>query len=112
MGIIHHSVFPIWFEVARTQWCKSKGLGYEEIEKRGYSLVVTKLEVRYKREVRFGDEVVIFLKISQISSRKIVFEYKVQVQNRTVATGITEHFWYKDGKIVRTPNFCAYLFEQ
>ena len=28
MGIVHHSVYPIWYEVARTDFCKKAGLSY------------------------------------------------------------------------------------
>ena len=35
MGIAHHSVYPVWFEVARTDFIKKLGVSYSEIEKMG-----------------------------------------------------------------------------
>ena len=32
MGIAHHSVYPVWFEVARTDFIKKLGITYSEIE--------------------------------------------------------------------------------
>ena len=35
MGIIHHSVYPVWFEAARTEFIKMTGITYSELEKQG-----------------------------------------------------------------------------
>ena len=32
MGIVHHSNYPIWYEVARTELIKQMGLTYSEME--------------------------------------------------------------------------------
>ena len=33
MGIVHHSVYAVWYEVARIDFCKAAGLPYKEMEK-------------------------------------------------------------------------------
>ena len=35
MGIIHHSVYPIWFEAARTEFIKLSGITYTQLEQQG-----------------------------------------------------------------------------
>ena len=37
MGIIHHSVYAIWYEQARTDFFNQVGIRYDEIEKQGLS---------------------------------------------------------------------------
>ena len=32
MGVAHHSVYPVWFEVARTDWIKALGTTYSQLE--------------------------------------------------------------------------------
>lgn len=32
MGIVHHSVYPIWFELARTDLSKLAGFPYSKME--------------------------------------------------------------------------------
>lgn len=32
MGIVHHSVYPIWFELARTDLSKEAGFPYSKME--------------------------------------------------------------------------------
>lgn len=36
MGIAHHSVYPVWYEVGRTDYIKSFGMSYSDMEKREY----------------------------------------------------------------------------
>ena len=33
MGIVHHSVYPIWYEAARTEAVKKIGMTYSSLEK-------------------------------------------------------------------------------
>lgn len=35
MGIAHHSVYPIWFEAARTDFLKQAGMSYQSMERSG-----------------------------------------------------------------------------
>ena len=38
MGVTHHAVYPVWFEVARTDYIKNAAVSYAEMERRGYEL--------------------------------------------------------------------------
>lgn len=40
MGIVHHSVYPIWFELARTDLSKLAGFPYSRMEElRNYDTI-------------------------------------------------------------------------
>ncbi|MFR3009310.1 MAG: acyl-CoA thioesterase, partial [Pseudoruminococcus massiliensis] len=47
MGIVHHSVYPIWFEVGRTDFIKLTGMSYTELEESGVMLPLASLECKY-----------------------------------------------------------------
>lgn len=49
MGIAHHSNYPVWFEVARTDFIKASGISYTDVEKAGIITPLTGLTVRYKQ---------------------------------------------------------------
>ena len=34
MGIIHHSVYPVWYELGRVEFCNAIGVPFHEIEAR------------------------------------------------------------------------------
>ena len=57
MGVVHHANYVVWFELARTRLCALSGFHYADIERLGYLLMVTGVEVRYHRPARYGDAV-------------------------------------------------------
>src|SRR5690349_7628269 len=59
MGIAHHANYIVWFEIGRTDLCRAVGFPYRDIEARGYILVVTETQCRYRVPYRYDDEVVI-----------------------------------------------------
>lgn len=52
MGIAHHSNYAVWFEQARTEFIRSLGITYGEMEKNGVMMPLTKLETVYKIPAR------------------------------------------------------------
>lgn len=56
MGVAHHSVYALWFELGRTELLRSCGVSYADLEKAGVFLAVTRLEVRYRAPARYDDE--------------------------------------------------------
>ena len=48
MGIVHHSVYPVWFECGRTDFIKEYGIAYDELERLGLMLPLVRLLCEYK----------------------------------------------------------------
>jgi acyl-CoA thioester hydrolase len=94
MGIAHHSNYLVWFEIGRTDLCRVAGVPYAEIESRGYILVVTEIQCRYRLPFRYDDEVVIRTSIADAQSRAMKFAYELNDANgETRATGSSSHLW-------------------
>ena len=47
MGIVHHSNYPVWFEIARTDFIKALGVPYSVLEEKGLMLPLIGLSCRY-----------------------------------------------------------------
>lgn len=77
MGVVHHSRYLPWLEVARTDWMVALGTHYSEIERLGYFLVVSEIGARYLRPARFGDRVRINTHLKRVRSRQVRFEYEI-----------------------------------
>ena len=75
MGIVHHSRYYPWFEVARTEFFASSGIRYSEIEKQGIMLPLLETHCRYIVPARYEDEVIIKTSIAYLSPVKITFQY-------------------------------------
>ncbi len=92
MGIVHHAVYPVWFEAARTELARALGTPYTEWEAQGIYLMLSDLSCRYRRAARFDDEVTVWAWVVEAASRRVVFGYRVEGPQRTVlAEGSTRH---------------------
>lgn len=91
MGIIHHSVYPVWFEAARTEYIKMTGVSYSQLEERGIMLPLSELSCRYIKPVHYEDRVTIETRLEKLSFARIEFEYRVILHGELMATGKTMH---------------------
>ena len=91
MGVIHHAVYPVWFEAARTEFIKQAGMTYTELEKAGVMLPLTELACKYILPVHYEDEVNIITETAKLSFSRITFRYKVMLDEKLMAEGTTTH---------------------
>ena len=95
MGIAHHSNYLVWFEIGRTDLCRATGFPYDEIERRGYILVVTDIGCRYRTPYRYDEEVLIRTSVSEAASRAMRFAYELYDAGgaQLHASGHSAHLW-------------------
>lgn len=79
MGVAHHASYVPWFEMGRTELLRATGVSYAQLEQEGVFLVITKLEVRYRRPVFYDDVVEVRTKVVGGSRVKIEHEYEVRL---------------------------------
>ena len=93
MGIVHHSVYPVWYEVARTEGIKKIGISYSEMEKLGIMTPLSELNCKYIAPADYEDVLIIQVEISKVTPARVVFEYKVykEKDNTLINTGSTMH---------------------
>jgi acyl-CoA thioester hydrolase len=82
MGVAHHSSYVAWLEIGRTELLRDCGVTYAQLEQAGTFLVVVKLDVRYRRPVRYDDIVEVRTHWVGGSKVKIEHEYEVVVTER------------------------------
>lgn len=95
MGIVHHSVYAIWFEAARTEFGKDIGMPYGECEKLGVMLPLIGLECNYKKPAYYGDIVTIVASVEKMTPVRLKVKYEVLNKSTgdLLATGCTTHVW-------------------
>lgn len=114
MGVVHHSNYIVWFELARVQYLKDSGSTMSEIEDMGYYMPVIDVYASYIKPVRLHDDVTISTYISMYSGVKIEFRYEVKNQNNEICvTGYSHHvFVTKDQfRAVRLKKTLPFLHE-
>jgi len=95
MGIVHHSVYAVWFEAARTEFGKAIGVSYSECEKGGVMLPLIGLECNFKKPAYYGDTVSIVAFVEKMTRVRIKVAYQVlnKKSGELLATGSTTHAW-------------------
>lgn len=93
MGIVHHSRYYPWFEVARTDFIKKTGVSYSEMEKMGILLPLTETGAKYIYGLKYEDEIVVTCRLSKLTVARCEFEYEVyRLPDKTLMSeGITKH---------------------
>lgn len=82
MGVAHHASYAPWLEMGRTELLREQGQSYKALEAAGVFLVITKLEIRYRRPVLYDDVVEIRTRVAGGSRIKIRHEYEVALAER------------------------------
>lgn len=105
MGVVHHAVYPIWYEIARTDYIKNIGLTYSEMERLGVMTPVVELSCRYRGSALYEDVVIVRVHVSELTAARIRFEYELFKEGETAPfhTGSTLHGWV-DTKTFRPVN--------
>ena len=73
MGIVHHSVYALYYEQARVDFIKQFGITYLQLEQNGLMLPLINLGCSYKLPVKFADEIVVETTVGEIKPAKIIF---------------------------------------
>ncbi|QQS08165.1 MAG: acyl-CoA thioesterase [Phycisphaerales bacterium] len=87
MNVAHHAAYVAWLEMARTELLRGSGVSYAALEHAGVFLVVTKLEVRYRRPVMYDDVVEVRSRVLKSGMAKLQHSYEVVVVERDAALG-------------------------
>jgi len=93
MGVAHNKAYFEWFEIARTEFCRRRGLPYRDIEKRGFYLVVAEAFCRYKKPLHYDDSFLVRVNLREMTPKKFIFGYEIlrKEDRRLIASGYTVH---------------------
>lgn len=107
-GVVHHSVYPIYFEMGRTELLRENNVAYKELEKNNIYFVVAELRIKYRHPAFYDEHLELTTRISAVTASKV--EHSYQLQRKKDKTIIAEGSSVlacvsKDGKIRRVPEF-------
>ena len=113
LGVVYYANYLNWFEAARTELLREKGITYAELERDGIFAPVIEAHVNYKKPPQYDDMVSIQTKITHIGNTSLKFEYEVlNEQSELLVTGYTVHvFVDKNLKKVQVPERVRKIIE-
>lgn len=125
MGVAHHASYVPWMEMGRTELLRDSGVSYAQLEIEGVFLVIVRLNVAYKRPIRYDDVVEVRTRWVGGGKVKIEHEYELWVVEQgghamgSIAGSQTQHAFLaatgqttlgcvdKSGKIQALPDWLA-----
>lgn len=98
MGIVHHSNYYVYFELARGEFIKDIFKSYSEIEKEGIMIPLVESHCKYIKPAEYEDELTIETHIEKVTPVKIIFACDVirNSDNKLLAKGRTVHPFVDD----------------
>ena len=76
-GVVHHSVYPVWFEMGRTELLRASGLVYKDLEQAGVFFVITELYIKYRRPAKYDEKLQLETSCSGVTASKIKHTYRL-----------------------------------
>ena len=115
MGVVYHANYLSFFEVARTELIRLRGVAYSALEEGGLRLMVTEAAMQYHSPGRYDDVLAITTRLAESGPARVRFDYEVRregeeevlVSGHTVLASIGE-----DGRPCRLPAELREIFEQ
>ncbi len=90
MGIVHHSNYLRYLEMARIEWLRNLGMSYAKMELESVILPVVNTTLSFKSPSYFDDVLEVKIKLVKEPTSKLEFEYEIYNQDKKqVCTGTT-----------------------
>lgn len=77
MGVVHHSSYLAYMEVARIEWLRRRGITYAAMAEHGVHLPVVEVSLKYKAPARFDDEMDVETTLAEVGAVSVRFEYRI-----------------------------------
>ncbi len=77
MGYLHHARYWEYFEQARTELLRGRGLRYRDLESEGVLFVVYKAACKYLLPIRYDDVVTVTVNVDRITHTRVDHGYVV-----------------------------------
>ncbi len=109
MEVMHHAVWPIYWELGRTDLLRARIKSYADLEREdGILFPVVGFGVEVFLPARYDDEIEIHAAVSELARVKIRFAYEGWSGGKLLAKGFSQHgIIDRNWKPVRLPELVA-----
>ncbi len=89
MGVVHHANYLVWFEAARSEFCRAKGIDYKQMEADGLILPMAESHCRYLKPAFYEDELTIKTWVISLKRSVLHIGYEALRNDVLLASGET-----------------------
>ena len=108
MGVVYHGNYAQFFEMGRTEWLRSLGVTYKDMEINGIILPVVSLNLTFIKSALYDDILTIHTFLKKEPMIKIEFNYEIKNQlDELICTGssVLAFMNSKNMKPTRCPDY-------
>ncbi|MDB9732817.1 acyl-CoA thioesterase [Polaribacter sp.] len=108
MGVVYHGNYAQFFEMGRTEWLRSLGVTYKDMEMNGIILPVVSLNLNFIKSALYDDILTIHTFLKKEPMVKIEFNYEIKNQlDELICTGssVLAFMNSKNMKPTRCPDY-------
>ncbi len=110
MGRLHHMHYIGYLEQGRTEQLRSLGQTYRDFEASGLLLVVTKLQIKYRRPASYDDLLHLRTMTVRATHVRIDHEYELYCEDELLATASSTLACVdREGEIQKLPDWLLIL---
>ena len=77
MGVVHHSNYVNYYEVARTEMLRELGTTYKDLESSGVMLPIHEVKMNYITPAYYDDLLTVKLTMKQMPSVRMIFDHEI-----------------------------------
>lgn len=114
MGVAYYANYLVWFEAARSEFCRSRNYPYSKLEEEDQTyLPVVEANCRYLNGLRYDQKFYVRTSLSSFRRRSCRFEYQVLDESKETvyAEGFTKHLFIgPEGKVKSFPKSAEKYF--
>jgi acyl-CoA thioester hydrolase len=105
MGVVYYANYLRYFEAARNEFIRAKGLRYRDFEASyGLRLPVAEAGVTYRSPARYDDVITVEIALAEARRASARFGYRILRGDELLATGFTVHACIDlEGRVQRMP---------
>jgi acyl-CoA thioester hydrolase len=91
MGVVYYGNYLRFFEGARASFWRALGRSYKDLETAQIALPVIEAHCNYKRPALYEDLIEVDVRVAEVRSASLRFEYTVHRGSELLADGYTRH---------------------
>jgi acyl-CoA thioester hydrolase len=86
MGVVYHGNYVQFIEMGRTEWLRTLGISYREMEEMGVMLPVISIQINYKKSAFYDEVLTVQTTLKKLPSVKIEFDYVILNESKEIIT--------------------------
>ncbi len=95
MGVVHHAVYPIWYEMARMDFFTELGFSFSDMDALNVNPTMVDLHLQYKAPATYPQTLYITTRMGRYAAKKLelIYETYDSSSGNLINTASTFHIW-------------------